>query len=84
MSGPSLPRCAIALALCLALPCLAKAEGRCPPGQFPVGGQGMEGCAPIPGGGGDSGPAAPVPTGEWEMRWGAIAEISVPMSVVFL
>ncbi len=27
----------------------AYAEGRCPPGQFPVGGQGMLGCAPIPG-----------------------------------
>ncbi len=54
---------------------VAYAEGRCPPGQFPVGGQGVEGCAPIPGaGGGDGGPSAPVPTGEWETRWGAVVE----------
>lgn len=52
------------------------AEGRCPPGQFPVGGQGMLGCAPIPGaaGGGESQPSAPRPTGKWETRWGAIVE----------
>ena len=52
------------------------AEGRCPPGQFPVGGQGMLGCAPIPGGsgGGEAAPAAPRPTGKWETRWGAIVE----------
>lgn len=53
------------------------AEGRCPPGQYPVGGQGMLGCAPIPGAGGDAGaaqPAAPRPTGKWETRWGAIVE----------
>lgn len=51
----------------------AFAEGGCPPGQYPIGGQGVVGCAPIPGG---SGGAAPVskPTGEWETRWGAIAE----------
>ncbi len=29
-------------------PPLAKAEGRCPPGFYPIGGQGMLGCAPIP------------------------------------
>lgn len=29
----------------------ARAEGGCPPGQFPIGGQGVEGCAPIPGAG---------------------------------
>lgn len=55
----------------------AFAEGRCPPGQFPVGGQGMLGCAPIPGAtGGESTPAAPRPTGKWETRWGAVAEDS--------
>lgn len=53
-----------------------RAEGRCPPGQYPVGGQGVQGCAPIPGygtQGGNGGYAAPVPTGEWLKTWGAIA-----------
>ena len=27
------------------------AEGNCPSGYYPVGGQGVQGCAPIPGGG---------------------------------
>lgn len=47
------------------------AEGRCPPGQFPVGGPGMLGCAPING----AAPAqsAPQPTGKWIDTWGAIA-----------
>lgn len=52
----------------------AYAEGGCPPGQYPIGGQGVVGCAPIPGAGG--GTAAPRPTGKWETRWGAIAEDS--------
>jgi hypothetical protein len=49
----------------------AFAEGGCPPGQYPVGGQGVQGCAPIP----QSGSAIPAsrPTGKWETRWGAIA-----------
>jgi hypothetical protein len=53
-----------------------RAEGRCPPGQYPVGGQGVQGCAPIPGygaHGGNGGHAAPVPSGEWLKTWGAIA-----------
>lgn len=53
-----------------------RAEGRCPPGQYPVGGRGAQGCAPIPGygtQGGNGGYAAPVPTGEWLKTWGAIA-----------
>jgi hypothetical protein len=52
----------------------AFAEGGCPPGQYPVGGQGVQGCAPIPGAGGASQAAAARPTGKWETRWGAIAE----------
>lgn len=53
------------------LPQLASAEGRCPPGQYPVGSQGVGGCAPIPtSGGGDS---APVATGRWHKTWGAFA-----------
>lgn len=48
-----------------------KAEGRCPPGQFPVGGEGMLGCAPIPQAAAE--PAAPRPTGRWIETWGAFA-----------
>lgn len=65
--------------LMVSAPCLVFAEGRCPPGQYPIGGQGAGGCAPIPGsGGGGSESSAPVPTGKWETRWGAVAEDSAP------
>lgn len=63
----------------LVLPAAALAEGSCPPGQYPVGGQGVQGCAPIP----SSGPAIPAPsrpTGKWDTRWGAIAQHRGPMS----
>lgn len=57
---------------------VALAEGSCPPGSYPIGGQGVQGCAPIPGGG--SGAAGdtrgPVATGKWETRWGAVADDS--------
>ncbi|WP_134967400.1 DUF4189 domain-containing protein [Stenotrophomonas muris] len=60
------------------IPAQVMAEGRCPPGQYPIGDErhGVAGCAPIPGGQGAAAvPApAPVPTGEWETRWGAIAQ----------
>lgn len=47
------------------------AEGRCPPGQYPIGDSRAPGCAPIPAGSsGDSGPRA---TGRWIKTWGAIA-----------
>ena len=53
------------------------AEGNCPPGFYPIGGQGVQGCAPIPGasngGAGTQTPAPRVPTGEWIKTWGAIA-----------
>lgn len=50
-----------------------KAEGRCPPGQYPVGGQGMLGCAPIPGAaGGSAAPSAPTPSGKWLLTWGSV------------
>lgn len=53
----------------------AFAEGRCPPGQYPIGDDRAPGCAPIPGaGGGADAAGSPVPTGKWETRWGAIAE----------
>lgn len=54
------------------------AEGGCPPGMYPIGGQGVQGCAPIPGAQGGAGssvsaPAPPRPTGEWITTWGALA-----------
>jgi hypothetical protein len=56
---------------------IAKAAGNCPPGFYPVGGQGVQGCAPIPGGAATAAnPAAPAPArplGEWVKTWGAIA-----------
>ena len=66
------------LLLLVSLPLLAFAEGSCPPGFYPIGGQGVQGCAPIPGAattGSEAGiPApAPRPTGYWEQTWGAIS-----------
>ena len=59
--------------LLFALPVLAYAEGRCPPGQYPIGGQGVGGCAPIPGGVGGTEPPSPRATGRWVKTWGAIS-----------
>lgn len=50
----------------------AYAEGRCPPGQYPIGDDRAPGCAPIPAGGGTS-DSGPKPTGRWIKTWGAIA-----------
>lgn len=47
------------------------AEGGCPPGQYPIGGQGARGCAPIPGGGATDN--SPRPLGRWHKTWGAFA-----------
>lgn len=55
-------------------PYSAMAEGACPPGQYPIGGQGVQGCAPIPGAGSTGAAPAPRPTGKWETRWGAVVE----------
>lgn len=52
---------------------VAYAEGRCPPGQYPVGGQGVGGCAPIPSSNGSAGQSGPVTIGRWIKTWGAIA-----------
>lgn len=49
----------------------ALAEGRCPPGQYPIGGQGVGGCAPI--GSTGSSDSSPVATGRWHKTWGAFA-----------
>ncbi|MCP3044108.1 DUF4189 domain-containing protein [Xanthomonas euvesicatoria] len=50
----------------------AYAEGNCPPGYYPIGGQGVVGCAPMGGGGQPSGNQLS-PTGQWDTRWGAFA-----------
>lgn len=61
----------VALSFLLALHEVARAEGGCPPGFYPIGGQGVQGCAPIPSAGvGAEGPRA---TGRWQETWGAIA-----------
>lgn len=62
------------LSLIFLIPSVAFAEGACPPGQYPVGGQGVVGCAPIPQGGNSGSASAPRPTGKWETRWGAVVE----------
>lgn len=59
-------------------PLPALAEGGCPPGQYPIGGQGVQGCAPIPGGSSSGTAPAPRPTGKWETRWGAVVEDQKP------
>ncbi|MEN5204936.1 DUF4189 domain-containing protein [Stenotrophomonas sp. TWI700] len=51
----------------------ASAEGRCPPGQYPIGDSRAPGCAPIPGGGAGSQDSGPVPTGKWLLTWGAVS-----------
>lgn len=48
----------------------ANAEGNCPPGQYPIGGQGAAACAPIP----QSNTQQPAqPSGRWLKTWGAIS-----------
>ncbi|WP_353505956.1 DUF4189 domain-containing protein [Variovorax fucosicus] len=60
---------------------LAHAEGgSCPPGYYPSGGQGWQGCNPIPGyGNQQQAPQQPAP--QWESRWGAVA-IDSPKAVM--
>jgi len=57
--------------LCVAGIGPAAAEGRCPAGQYPIGDQGVGGCAPIPGADGVA--SEPEPAGQWHKTWGAIA-----------
>jgi len=45
------------------------AEGNCPSGYYPIGGQGVQGCAPMGGGSGSHTYAGPT----WRSKWGAIA-----------
>lgn len=70
-----LVKLALAIAMALLVPAAAMAEGRCPPGQYPIGGQGMAGCAPLPGAG-DGENSGPTPTGRWIKTWGAISMAS--------
>lgn len=53
------------------MPETAIAEGRCPPGQYPIGGEGVGGCAPI--GATEQGADRARPAGKWHTRWGAFA-----------
>jgi len=53
----------------------AYAEGACPPGQYPIGGQGAIACAPIPQGNAPQQQARP--SGKWIKTWGAIAVGSI-------
>lgn len=53
----------------------ARAEGNCPPGFYPIGGQGVQGCAPIPGANGGATERGKnlQPRMRYMDRWGAIA-----------
>ena len=55
---------------------IAKAEGGCPPGSYPIGGQGVQGCAPMPTSGAGQAEQGPVATGRWLKTWGSIAMAS--------
>ncbi len=61
----------LALLPLLVLSKLVHAEGGCPPGQFPIGGQGAVACAPIPQS--QTQQAQPTPIGKWVKTWGAVA-----------
>lgn len=78
--------CRKVLVIFLSLSCIlfggqvnkASAEGRCPPGSYPVGGQGVGGCAPMAAGG-TAAPAQPRATGRWHKTWGAISTSATGM-----
>lgn len=59
----------------LAFAGIAYAEGNCPPGSYPIGGQGAVGCAPIPDGDApaSANSSSSKPVGRWKKTWGAIA-----------
>ncbi len=62
--------CTMAALSVVAGPVLA--EGRCSPGQYPIGDDRAPGCAPIPAGGGGA-ESGPRPTGRWIKTWGALS-----------
>lgn len=58
----------------LLIPAQASAEGNCPSGFYPIGGQGVQGCAPIPGRGVGASGGEPAPrVWRYENRYGALA-----------
>ena len=60
----------------------AHAEGGCPAGQYPIGGQGAMACAPMPQQRQQQQrQQAPRPTGEWVNTWGAIAMGTIDSNV---
>jgi hypothetical protein len=65
----------IILAVICAVISPAHAEGRCPDGQYPIGGgnAGWEGCAPMDGATGSSSQPSNNSVTRWANRWGAIA-----------
>ncbi|MCC4597772.1 DUF4189 domain-containing protein [Xanthomonas campestris pv. phormiicola] len=60
----------------------ARAEQGCPPGQYPIGGQGAAACAPIPQENQIQQQPA-VPSGEWIKTWGAISIGSVDSTTIY-
>ena len=65
---------------------VAHAEGNCPPGYYPVGGQGVQGCAPIPNYGSSGGYSAPsyrTPSTEGYVATGTNGVIGVATAKIF-
>lgn len=58
----------VALCFLIALPVMARAEGGCPPGQYPQSGQGWQTCVPIP-----DAQLAAHPIQRWADKYQAIA-----------
>ena len=77
----------ICLSLFSIISSTTNAEGNCPPGYYPVGGQGVQGCAPIPnyggGGGGYSAPSYRSPTTEGYVAAGTNGVIGVATAKIF-
>jgi hypothetical protein len=71
--GIEMGLCNVCLLLLLSIAFSAMAEQGCPPGQYPIGGQGVAACAPIPQGSSQETAPAPRPLGKWIETWGAIA-----------
>lgn len=70
-SMQALVKFTLTLAVFFAGGSVAFAEGGCPAGQYPIGGQGVQGCAPIPSAGSGGGDLRP--NGRWTKTWGAIS-----------
>lgn len=67
--------CNVCLLLLLSIAFSAMAEQGCPPGQYPIGGQGVAACAPIPQGSQENleQQQSPRPTGKWIKTWEAVS-----------